>query len=466
MLAQPGDRVQVKLLLVCWYFPPANTIGAVRMGKFAKYLSRRGYDFRVLTGRDWGLPETLPLEIDPGLVHSARWRDLNEMPRPVVALRDFLKRRGGMVQGVLPRTSSADKTAPSTEMVPRGTAIVEWLSAFYRDIVNFPDRQIAWAPYALGAAQRLFRRWRPDLIYASVPPYTALFVAGLLARRYQIPWVAEYRDRWCDDPYVVMPRWRARLEHGLERRLMNGAAGIVTVSEPWAEIYRGKYGRPTRAIYNGYDADDLPDPAPRPQAGGPLTILYAGAIYPGRRDPSPLFAAMARLPHLKHGIRAEFLGTAPEHVLPLAERAGVRGQVTVSPGVPFRESVARQHQADLLLLLQWNDPLEQGNVPAKLFEYMATGRPILGLGIADGVPARLIAARGAGLYANDPERIAARLAQWAEEKRATGRVAAIDATARIGLAREEQFDNLLGFLETLAPQPHGAAHAKPEAGLV
>ena len=462
---QVGILAHVKLLLVTWYFPPANTIGAVRVGKFAKHLSRRGYDFRVLTGRDWGLPETLPLEIDPALIRAARWRDLNALPRPVLALRDFVKRRGGMVQGVLPRTSSADKTAPSSEMVPRGTALIEWLSAFYRDIVNFPDRQVAWAPYAVAAARRLFRSWRPDLIYASVPPYTSLFVADYLSRRYGIPWVAEYRDRWCDDPYVVMPRWRAWLEHALERRMMNRAAGIVTVSEPWAEIYRNKYARPTRAVYNGYDPEDLPERVPQPK-DGPVTILYAGAIYAGRRDPSPLFAAMAKLPQLKDDIRVEFLGTAPRDVLPLAELAGVRDQVSVSPGVPFRQSILRQHEADVLLLLQWNHPDEQGNVPAKLFEYMATGRPILGLGIEDGVPARLIGARGAGLYANDPDRIAAQLAEWVREKRMTGRVTTVDPAARIGLARDEQFENLLGFLESLLPQPLPTRRAKPEAGLV
>jgi glycosyltransferase involved in cell wall biosynthesis len=445
----------VKLLLVTWYFPPANTIGAVRMGKFAKYLSRRGIDFRVLTGRDWGLPETLPLEIDPALIHQARWRDLNDLPRPVRNLRDWLKRRGQPVQGVLPRSSSAEKWVPSNEIVPKGTVLVQWLSALYRDAVNFPDRQVGWAPYALAAARRLFRSWRPDLIYASVPPYTSLFVADLLARRYDIPWVAEYRDRWCDDPYVVMPRWRAWLEHRLERRMMQRAAGIVTVSEPWAELYRAKYGRPTRAILNGYDPEDLPDPAPAP-GPGPVRIVY----------PSPLFAALARRPDLSQDIRVEFYGTAPEHVLPLAEQAGVGSQIAVFPGVPFRQSVALQHAADILLLMQWNDPREQGNVPAKLFEYMATGRPILGIGIEDGVPARLIAARGAGLYANDPDRIAARLAEWVREKRETGRVAPVDAAARLGLARDEQFDNLAGFLESLVPQPLPAARAKPEAGLV
>jgi glycosyltransferase involved in cell wall biosynthesis len=455
----------VKLLLVTWYFPPANTIGAVRMGKFAKYLDRRGIDFRVLTGRDWGLPETLPLEIDPALIHQARWRDPNALPRPVQAARDWLKRRGQPVPGVLPRISSAGKGVPSNEIVPRGAVLVNWLSALYRDVVNFPDRQVGWAPYALGAARRLFGSWRPDLIYASVPPYTSLFVADMLSRRYDIPWVAEYRDRWCDDPYVVMPRWRAWLEHRLERRMMERAAGIVTVSEPWAELYRAKYGRPTRAILNGYDPEDLPSPAPEP-GPGPLRILYTGAIYIGYRDPSPLFAALARHPELKQDIRVEFYGTAPEHVLPLAEQAGVRDQIAVFPAVPFRQSVALQHEADILLLMQWNDPREQGNVPAKLFEYMATGRPILGIGIEDGVPARLITARGAGLYANDPERIAAQLADWVRQKRATGRVAAVDRAARLGLARDEQFDTLLGFLEPLVRQPVPAARAKREAGLV
>jgi glycosyltransferase involved in cell wall biosynthesis len=455
----------VKLLLVTWYFPPANTIGAVRMGKFAKYLSRRGVDFRVLTGRDWGLSETLPLEIDPALIHQARWRDLNELPGPARTLRDWLKRRGQPVPGMLPPISSADKGLPSDEIVPKGTVIVQRMSALYRDIVNFPDRQVGWAPYALSAARKLFRGWRPDLIYASVPPYTSLFVADILARRYDIPWVAEYRDRWCDDPYSVMPRWRAWLEHRLERRMMERAAGIVTVSEPWAELYRTKYGRPTRAVLNGYDPEDVPDPAPQAEPG-PVRIVYTGAIYPGKRDPSPLFAALAKRPDLGKDVRVEFYGTKPEHVLPLAAQAGVRDRIAVHAGVPFRQSLALQHAADVLLLMQWNDPREQGNVPAKLFEYMATGRPILGIGIEDGVPARLIDARGAGIYANDPDRIAAQLGRWVEEKQATGRVRPVDPAARIGLARDEQFDTLLGFLETLLAQPLPAAAAKPEAGLV
>ncbi len=147
-----------------------------------------------------------------------------------------------------------------------------------------------------------------------------------------------------------------------------------------------------------------------------------------------------------------FYGTAPEHVLPLARASGVAHLVHVRAGVPYRQSLAIQQAADVLLLLQWNDPKEQGNVPAKLFEYLAARRPILGLGIDDGVPAGVIRARGAGLLANDPGAIAMQLRAWLAEKRRTGRVAALNADACRGFARAEQFERLVGFLdEVVAP---------------
>jgi glycosyltransferase involved in cell wall biosynthesis len=118
--------------------------------------------------------------------------------------------------------------------------------------------------------------------------------------------------------------------------------------------------------------------------------------------------------------------------------------------VPYRESIRRQKAADVLLLLQWNDPLEQGNVPAKLFEYLAARRPILGLGLVDGVPAGVIRERGAGLFDNDPAAIAAQLARWIDEKRRTGRVRPLGEGASRGFSRAEQFDRLLGFLDGCA----------------
>jgi hypothetical protein len=116
------------------------------------------------------------------------------------------------------------------------------------------------------------------------------------------------------------------------------------------------------------------------------------------------------------------------------------------PSVPYRDSVALQKTADVLLLLQWNHPKEQGNVPAKLFEYLAAMRPILGLGLSDGVPARIIRERAAGLFANEPEAILGQLRRWLAEKRANGVIAALPPESRRGFSRAEQFDRLIDFL--------------------
>ncbi len=103
----------------------------------------------------------------------------------------------------------------------------------------------------------------------------------------------------------------------------------------------------------------------------------------------------------------------------------------------------------MLLLLQWNNPREQGNIPAKVFEYFAARRPILGIGFEDGVPARWIRERGAGLYSSDPAVIADQLRRWIAARRQTGGLAALPESARTGLARDTQYAKLESFLGQL-----------------
>ena len=75
------------------------------------------------------------------------------------------------------------------------------LDRLYRSCVNIPDDKVGWRPFALRGAGRTARAFRPDLIYASSPPPTGLVAAACLARRLAVPWVAEIRDRWADDPH-------------------------------------------------------------------------------------------------------------------------------------------------------------------------------------------------------------------------------------------------------------------------
>ena len=347
-----GDGVNpMKILIVTWFFPPTNTMGALRIGKLAKYLLARGHDIRVVSARDVPRPKTLPLEIPEARIERTRWRDVNALPAAAAALRNRLRGGAGSDNG------GADSGAGATNPSP---GLLRGLAGIYAGLVNLPDANIGWLPYVVAAGRRAVRDWKPDLVFASAPPFTALIAGHLLGTRFRIPWVAEFRDRWVDDPYDPPPRWRRRLEGGLERRLVASAAALVTVSEPWAEAYRAKYGKPTAVIYNGFDADDYGPESPGAGTPEKLTLTYTGRIYPGRRDPSPVFQAI-KIAGLDDGVVVDFYGPDDGGVMALARRHEVGHAVRVHAHVPYEQSLAIQQRADVLLFIQWNDPREQGN---------------------------------------------------------------------------------------------------------
>jgi hypothetical protein len=428
----------MKVLLVSYYFAPANSMGALRVSRLASFLVRRGHDVRVLAAADPGPPPALECDLPEERVLRTAQLDVNWLPRRLATVRNAL--RSAPREGIEPGHACASRR----QGPHRGDAgLLRAAAMLYTNALNWPDARAGWLPYAWRAGERLVRTWRPDLIYASSPPPTSLLLGKLLSARCGAPWVAEFRDRWSDDPYVERPRWRQGLERRLERRIVGSARAIVTVSEPWAERYAAAYGRPVLVVLNGFDPDDYAGRESAGAMGSPfLEIVYTGGIYPGRRDPTPLFHAIARSGELRSAVRVRFYGTNREHALPLAAAAGAQDQVVVHPHLPRREIAAIQQRADVLLLMQWNDPREQGNLPGKLFEYLGARRPILGLGLEKGVPANIIRERAAGCFINDPALIAAQLTTWLETKRRLGHLPPLPPAAAVGFTRAEQFGRL------------------------
>ena len=160
--------------------------------------------------------------------------------------RDNSRRGGGLLGARLRALSRRATLGPRMRTrARRGARMLRGASTLYMNALNWPDARVGWLPYAWGAGRRLLGGWRPDLVYASSPPPTCLVVGKLLAAHCGVPWIAEFRDRWSDDPYYPKPSWRQAVEARLERRIVGSAQAIVTVSQPWAERYAGAYGKPS-----------------------------------------------------------------------------------------------------------------------------------------------------------------------------------------------------------------------------
>jgi len=106
-----------------------------------------------------------------------------------------------------------------------------------------------------------------------------LFAGASIARHAGVPWIAEFRDRWSEDPYSTNPPWRIALERRAENRLLRDVSALVTVSEPWARDYRDRLSVPILSVLNGFDPDEFPAEYDRGEPDpARLRIVYTGIL--------------------------------------------------------------------------------------------------------------------------------------------------------------------------------------------
>ena len=420
----------MKVLIVSFLYPPFSSISGYAVSKVSHYLFEQGWDVRVLCGRHPAVPEDLPVELPPERVVRTGFFDVNALPKLVLG-RSHVVRRGFEF---------------------RKEGLLTALGRAYRNVVNFPDGQIGWYPHAVRAGTAMIRASAPDVILAGTP-WTSHLVASRLSRKSGIPWVGWYHDPWTDS--------RARgarsriwplsaVERALEDRNTSSASMLIMGSEAWRAQLATRFPRiPVHAVSFGFEpADYGPVPPPR---GLPLRLTYTGRLYE-RQDPAQLFGAVKLL--LRDGrlrpeeIRLRFVG----RYLDVARRALARveppdGVVTIEDPLPHDEVVALQQQASALVLFLGEDD-DIGLLPAKTWEYMGARRPVLVIGGTEGNEALAVLRRArVGTWARGPQEIAAVLARWTGELRASGRLDVDPDEAVIG--RHEWADTAAGMGELL-----------------
>jgi glycosyltransferase involved in cell wall biosynthesis len=349
-----------RVLIVAYYFPPIGGIGSIRLARFASFLPDNDWDVTVLA------PGHTPHASDPHLTfpedHVVRSRSIE------------FSRVGRTV--TLARTGST----------PAPRSLRGRLRGAAHRYAFFPDAQIGWYPGAVAAGMRALRSQRFDVIYSSAYPLTAHLVARTLSRRSGLPWVAESRDPLAarlppDHPHK-------RRSERLERAIAREATVMVMPTPTWAAHYGSLWGTDVEVLPNGTDGDF---PA-RSRAQRP-TLAHVGTYYPGKHDLSALWQALLRLRERDPATapRVRFVGhLSPELQVELG-RYGLVDMVESVGFLPHDEALRELMSATMLVAsgISGTTPFERGWVPAKLFDYLASGLPVLYLSDRDTDAARL-----------------------------------------------------------------------------
>lgn len=381
--------------MLSYHYPPLGGSGSMRVLRFTRYLPEHGWRPVVLSvarggnePRDPGLLEQVPPEAE---VHRVGCLEPD----------DF--------------ANTWDRPAQK---------IVRNLFKTF-DFVLFPDDRALWIGPASRKAERLAAEVGAAAIWATGPPFSTM-VAGLrVHRRTGLPLILDFRDDWTgfNDRFRSRgPRRQAR-EVALERECLQAASAVVSVTPGIVEALRER--RPPgmaedrfHLLPNGFDPAHFTLPPPPRESPGGFRIVYAGSLY-ANRSPGPFLDGLRRWlaahPERRQGLRVRFLGRVDPALEPLLQAPDLADVLERRAFLPHAESLAQVQSADLLLLIV--DQVDQADqiFTGKVFEYLGSGRPILGL-VPPGSPlAALLERSGAGFLAapGDAEAIAAALeAAW------------------------------------------------------
>ena len=345
-----------KVLFIAYDYPPLGGGGVLRSVKFVKYLPDLSWEPIVITSTKNAVgvkDETLFDEI-PAFVRHYRVRAIT----PYFFFR-CLKR---------------------LKLLP----IRHYLDTRF----CIPDKMIGWVPFVVKQAKKIIDEEKIDLIYTTSPPHSTHLIGYFLKKRYpHIPWVADFRDAFCENPFrVVKPKsFRDKIEQKLERKYIKRADSLIFNTYASFNTHKNKYGdlltRKSFVIPNGFDSEDFRN-LPTFSKDARFTILHTGGIY-GIRSITPLVKALELFidRHKKESgkIKIEFIGYAINQ-----EEKNMVASSKVSHFFEFRdflshrECLAEMRNSDLLLLITGKGE-SVVMIPGKFYEYLGAGVPVLAL---------------------------------------------------------------------------------------
>lgn len=374
-----------RVLIITYYWPPSGGGGVQRWLKMVQFLPEYGVESVVChpSNPDYPLVDETFLKEIPNEVETVA------VPifEPFRTVRNLLgkKKKRGISAGFI-----AD--GKQGRMVK--------ILGYIRGNFFIPDARKFWVKPVVKQLETYLKSHPVEAIITTGPPHSVHFIGEQLRRKTGIPWVADFRDYWSDMDHADLFQLgkRAKQTHvRLEKRIVQNASRVVAVTPTMAEFYSRMRGAPADLITNGYDASDFERPVDLRE--NEFVIGHYGTLGADRFTPG-LWDMLATLceenTEFNERLNIELMGPTDASTLNYLRRGPLSGKLRYVHYTTHAEAVHHMRSAGVLLLQLNQNSSEAGRLPGKVFEYMAAGRPILGIGMPHSDAGRMLKESGCG----------------------------------------------------------------------
>ncbi len=378
-----------KVLIISYYWPPAGGPGVQRWLKFAKYLPEFGFEPIVLTVD----PDcaTYPVR-DESLLEETK--GIQVYTTKTVELFKFYKKASGRKE--VPYSGFANESDKP--------GFRQKLAKFVRGNFFIPDPRKSWNKYATTKALELIDEFGIKSIVTTSPPHSTQLIGLELKKRRKIHWLADLRDPWTDIYYYdeFFPTTLAKhYDASLELKVFKTADIVSTVSTDLIRLFKEKdqsLGKEKFLLLpNGYDESDFKSPIAK-RKDGKFRLVYTGTITKQYEVSKFLELLSNEGPEVLDKLVLRFVGKRDEILQNQLERIAksTNLEIELTGHVSHAEAIIEMRQADALLLAIPDIENNKGVLTGKIFEYLGSEKPILGIGPSKGDAALILDEVNAG----------------------------------------------------------------------
>lgn len=386
-----------RVLVITYYWPPSGGSGVQRWVKFAKYLPSEGWQPVIYTPEN---PEYTAIDhtLESEIPHSAEI-----VRRPILEPYGIYRKLMGKGASTDMKTLTAGASKGEVTEISSGRkSFKQRLSLWIRGNLFVPDPRVGWVRPSVRFLKEYLKEHPVDVIVTTGPPHSMHLIGQRLHKDLGIPWIPDFRDPWSRMYYLKhlpMTRCTWRRLRAMEQAVLDDCSTVLAVTPLVQEEFRAQTSTPVAMITNGYDGGDFEQAV---ESDGHFNIVHTG-LFAADGNPLTFWKVLGvkawAEPDFKEALRLRLVGKVDREVYDAIEEAGLKDNVVDLGYKDHLTAVREQLAATMLVLPLRNDPEYRPILPGKLFEYLASRRPVLGIGQEDGAMARVLAETGAGVTA-------------------------------------------------------------------